>query len=162
MQANHFTWCSTKETVICSNAVGNTGCVGLRDSISVSYMVHERGCKESGTCAGKIRERETHQAMAAHAQVTDKERSQVNGKTSVKRDKALNSWLADMNRKCHLLTHYFFYEIKNKISVHFTCMCTFYYIHITGYIQRHVLYGQFKGSSRLILAIFNSGFMCRP
>jgi hypothetical protein len=55
-----------------------------------------------------------------------------------------------------------FYVIRNKITVHFTCKCTLYYIHyvhITEYIQKHVLYGQFKGLSRVILIIYDLGFM---
>jgi hypothetical protein len=34
-------------------------------------------------------------------------------------------------------------------------------IGITGYIQTHVLYGQFKGFSRLILATWDFGFIHR-
>jgi hypothetical protein len=58
MQAYYFTWSSTKETVIYSNTVENTGCVGLRDSILVSNMAYKCGHKESSTCANMITERE--------------------------------------------------------------------------------------------------------
>ncbi|CAM4710724.1 unnamed protein product [Lepidochelys kempii] len=36
MQANYFIWCSAEETVICSNAGGKTGCVGLIERQHVS------------------------------------------------------------------------------------------------------------------------------
>jgi hypothetical protein len=72
----------------------------LRDGMSVSNVVHKYGLNESSIRAIKIREREICQAVALSAPVTAKVTSQVRYKTLVKTEKALNSWLEDMNHKC--------------------------------------------------------------
>jgi hypothetical protein len=57
-----------------------------------------------------------------------------------------------------------FYVIKKKITVHFTCVCTFHfiiYIYITGYIQKRVFCGRFKGHSRIISTIHECRFTRR-
>jgi hypothetical protein len=45
--------------------------------------------------------------------------------------------------------------IKYKITI-----CTLYYIHITGCMQKYVIFGRFKGFSRVILTIRDFGFTC--
>jgi hypothetical protein len=53
----------------------------------------------------------------------------------------------------------YFYVVKNKITVRFTCTCTRYYItRIRGHIKKHELCGPSKGFSRVILPISDIGF----
>jgi hypothetical protein len=57
-----------------------------------------------------------------------------------------------------------FYVIKNKITIHFACIYTLYYVHyICTYYRVYTkayTYGPFKGFSRVILIICNFGFTC--
>jgi hypothetical protein len=53
-----------------------------------------------------------------------------------------------------------FYVIKEKMTVHFSCICTPYCMHCMGCIQKDVLYGQFKGFLRVILTTWS--WVCAP
>jgi hypothetical protein len=60
-----------------------------------------------------------------------------------------------------------FYIIKNNFNVHFTCrlICALYYIHYiihtTECIQKHALYGRFKGFPKVILTLRDFWFTRR-